>query len=192
MKISEAQQIYRGNRKMLIEQRRALIRQREDLSKRTPGTEEEKKIFAEEAATLELSINEVNKKFDKNQEILDKLTEQYAAVWNAEVSRQQGDAMQDEAIELGKIMTVFRRIANGAIVPGKDEQKLMEYSMEMYMAAKNLASMKEAAKREKYDSLWEEDQKEEEEYDPQGKAENAEAGVELPDISVEEIPNITV
>lgn len=192
MKISEAQAIYRQNRQALIDQRKSLIKKRDDLKKKVPGSEEEKARFSEAAATLELSINEVNEKFDKNQDILDKLGEQYAAVWNAEVSRQQGDAAEKQAVELGKIMAVFRRIANGAIVPAKDEQKLMEYSMEMYMAAKNLASMKELEEeRKKYDSLWE-DEEEEQEYDPQGKAENAEVGMDLLDISMPEIPNIDI
>ncbi len=192
MKISDAQKIYRENRKQLVEQRRALIKQRDDLKKMTPASEEEKVRFSEEAATLELSIKEVNKEFDKNQEVLDNLTEQYCAVWNAEVARQQGDALKEQAIELGKIMVVFRRIAHGDIVPGKDEQKLMDYNMEMYMAAKNLGAMRRAEeeKKEKYDSLWEDEEKtEEEEYDPQGRADNAEATVDLPEISV---PNITV
>jgi len=190
MKISDAQKIYRENRKQLIEQRRTLIKQRDDLKKMIPASEEEKARFSEEAATLELSIKEVNKEFDKNQEVLDNLTEQYCAVWNAEVARQQGDAMKEQAVELGKIMVVFRRIAHGDIVPGKDEQKLMDYSMEMYMAAKNLGAMRRAEEKEKYDSLWEdEEKKDEEEYDPEGRADNAEATVDLPEISV---PNITV
>lgn len=189
MKISEAQQIYRENRKLLVEQRRALIKQRDDLQKITPQTEEDKKRFSEEAATLELSIKDVNKAFDENQKVLDNLTEQYCAVWNAEVSRQQGDAMKDAAMELGKVIAVFRRIAHGDIVPSKDEQKLMDYNMEMYMAAKNLGAMRRAEEKEKYESLWEDEDKPKEEYDPQGKADNAEASVDLPEISV---PNINV
>ena len=50
-------------------------------------------------------------------------------------------------------MTIFRRIANGDIVPASDEQKLMEYNKEMYMAAKNIASMKENDDPKVYDSV---------------------------------------
>lgn len=187
MKISDAQKIYREYRQDLIDQRKYLIKQRDDLQKRTYGSEEEKALFSEEAATLQLSINEINKKFDQNQEILDKLTNQYVAVWNAEVARQQSDAMEDEAENMAKIMEVARRIASGAKVPAKDEQKLMEYNMELYMAAKNMAVMN-ASNKEKYDSLWDEDEEDQnsEEYDPQGKAENAEVSIELPEISTEE------
>jgi hypothetical protein len=137
---------------------------------------------------LELSIKEVNQKFDENQTVLDQLAEQHAAVWNKEVSRQQKDAVQEAAMELGKVMAVFRRISSGAIVPGKDEQKLMEYNMEMYKAAKNLATMRiMEEKRKKYDSLWKDENETGEEYDPQGKADNAEAAVDLPEIEMPDI-----
>ena len=186
MKIGEAQKIYRAERQNLIDQRKALIQQRDDMKKRSRyGTDDEKKLFSEEAATLELSINEVNKKFDQNQEILDKLTEQYAAVWNAEVARQQSDVMEDAAVDMAKIMEVARRIAKGARVPARDEQKLMDYSMELYMASKNMAIMN-ASNKEKYDSLWDDDEEEQEEYDPEGMAENAQVSIDLPDISTEE------
>lgn len=186
MKISEAQKIYREERQNLIDQRNTLIKQRDELRKKSSfGTEEDKKLFSEEAATLELSINEVSKKFDKNQEVLDKLAEQYAAVWNAEVARQQSDVMEDEAVNMAKIMEVARRIARGAKVPAKDEQKLMDYSMELYMAAKNMAIMN-ASNKEKYDSLWDDEDEEQEVYDPEGKAENAQVSIDLPEISTEE------
>lgn len=181
MKIGEAQKIYRAERQNLIDQRNALVKQRDELRKKNYGTEEEKKLFSEEAATLELSINEVTKKFDKNQEVLDSLTEQYVAVWNAEVARQQSDVMEDEAVNMAKVMEVARRIARGAKVPAKDEQKLMDYSMELYMAAKNMAIMN-ASNKEKYDSLWDDEEEEPQEYDPEGKAENAEVSIDLPEI----------
>ena len=114
--------------------------------------------------------------------MLDKLAEQYAAVWNAEVAKQQRDAAQEYGEDMVKIMEVARRIAKGAKVPGTDEKKLMEYSMELYMSAKNLAMMNKQKKKEEYESLWE-DEEEKTEYDPEGKAENAETSVGMPDTS---------
>jgi len=94
-------------------------------------------------------------------------------VWNAEVSRQQSDVMQEKSDDMAKIMEVARRIGKGAKVPASDEKKLMDYSMEVYLAAKNLAMLNERKKREKYKSLWEdEDERRRQEYDPQEKAEN--------------------
>lgn len=188
MKISEAQKIYREQRQLLVDQRRALIKQRDELQKKCAYTENGKELFSEEAATLELSINEVTKKFDENQEILDKLAEKHAAVWNAEVAKQQGDVMQKAAVDMVKIMEVARRISRGARVPATDEQKLMDYSMELYMSAKNLAVMNLSKKKEEYDSLWDDEEEPEQEYDPQGKADNADAGMDLPEIADMEAP----
>lgn len=184
MKISEAQSIYRAYRQDLIDQTTSLMKQRDKAQEqfnRTGSSE-----FSEQAATLQLSIEATQEQFDKNQKVLDSLTDQYVAVWNAEVARQQADAGSGMGAELAKIMTVARRISNGDIVPYSDEKKLMEYSSELYQAAKSAQMLHEMEEHEEYDSLWDEDTKEAaEKYDPEGKAKNAEAQVELPDIPLE-------
>ena len=63
-------------------------------------------------------------------------------------------AMEEYSEDMIKIMEVARRIMKGAKVPASDEKKLMEYSMELYMAAKNMAVLNENKKKEEYDSLW--------------------------------------
>ena len=72
--------------------------------------------------------------------------------------RESNEKAAEHADDTSKIMTIFRRIANGDIVPPKDEKKLMEHSMEMYQAAKNLGSMKQNEDRKKYKSVDEEDE----------------------------------
>ena len=179
MKISEAQSIYRAYRQELVNQTRTLIKQRDEAQKKfeTTGSAQ----FSDQAATLQLSIEATKEKFDENQKVLDSLAEQHAAIWNAEVSKQQADAMQDMGIELSKIMTVARRMSNGDEVPYTDEKKLLEFSNELYQAAKSAQMMHQMEEHEKYDSLWGEEE-EPEEYDPQGKADNAEVQIALPDI----------
>lgn len=180
MKISEAQTIYRKYRQELINQTEDLIKRRDKAQeqfKRTGKTE-----FSEQAATLQLSIESTNKLFEENQEVLDSLTDQYVAVWNAEVAKQQADAGSEMAEELSKIMTVVRRLSQGDIVPYYDEKKLMEYSSDLYQAAKNAQMLRRLEKPEKYDSLWEDTDEEAEKYDPRAKAENAEVQGDLPDI----------
>lgn len=182
MKLIEAQQAYRTQRQELIDQRRELLNRRKTLERRMNATENGRELFAEEAATLELSINANKEKFEENGKVLDSLAEQKALIWNAEVCRQQSDAMSDYAIDMAKIMEVARRISNGGRVPATDERKLMEYSMELYMSAKNMAMLKELdEKREKYDSLWGDEDEERTEYDPQGKADNSEVDIALPE-----------
>lgn len=181
MKVGEALTAYRAERKIILQQRRELYKQKESLEKRMNVTEEGRERYADEAATLELSINNVNERFEENLKMLDQLTEQEAAVWNAEVARQQADVMEDAAIELSKIMEVAHRIAKGAVVPATDEKKLLEYSFEMYQAAKSMGAMAQMQKkREEYDSLWDDEEEEQQEYDPAGKAYNAETDIGLP------------
>ncbi|MBO5030520.1 MAG: hypothetical protein J6D08_01335 [Lachnospiraceae bacterium] len=182
MKIGEAQKQYQAQRYLLQEQKKKLLKQKEELEKKANTTVNGKEIYANEAATLELSIGALTQKFEENQEILDSLSEQYTAVWNAEVTRQQGDAMQEYGMDMAKLMEVARRIAKGAKVPATDEKKLMEYSMEVYLCAKNMAMLNKHKKKEEYDSLWE-DEEDKKEYDPQGKAENAEANIGMPDMT---------
>ena len=71
----------------------------------------------------------------------------------------------------------------GAIVPAKDEKKLMEFSMEMYQAAKNIGAMAKKKEKEEYDSLWDDKEKNTtEQEDPIEVANNAEAFAEGPEI----------
>lgn len=184
MKVGEAQKLYRAQRAAIIDRRKKLVKKKEEVDNKLKTTfdSEKKEIYANEAATLELSINALNERFDENQEVLDRLTDQYVSVFNAEVSKQQKDAMEDAAMEMSKIMETARRIGKGARVPASDEKKVMEYSMELYLSAKNLAMLNKMnqKKKEKYDSLWGEEE-EKQEYDPEGKAENAETSVGMPE-----------
>lgn len=190
MKIADAFQIYRGYRQELVDQTRSLVQQRNKAEEkaRITGSRED----AELAATLELSIQDTQNKFDANQKVLDALTEQWCAVANAESARQQADAGADYAVEMSKIMEVARRISNGDIVPWTDEKKLMDYSDELYQAAKAAAILHEMdEKRKKHKSLWEEEEEKETQPDPMDVADNAEAAVELPDIPVGDAGGMT-
>ena len=188
MKIAEAQPTYYANRKQLVEQIRTLYTQKKTAESRYKVTGDAS--FAEQAATLELSLDATNKAFEENQKVIDSLMEQWVAANNMEVAKQQGDAMAEEAKNIGKIMTVFRRLANGDTVPQYDEQKLMEYDEKMYQAAKNLQMMARQMKereRKNYDSLWDDEEKPQN-PDPMEIADNTEFAGELPDIEIPEVP----
>ena len=98
---------------------------------------------------MELQKNSNNQKYSQSQM---KMFQE-----EMERMRESNEKAAEHADDTSKIMTIFRRIANGDIVPPKDENKLMEYSMEMYQAAKNLGSMKQNEDRKKYKSVDEED-----------------------------------
>jgi len=179
MKIEEARIQYNQQIKSYREQQVLLQQQKKELEQKINTTPDGKKVFANEAATLELTIEAVNKKQDEYRAYMDKLMEQWAATANMVSAEQQGDAMKEYAEDMAKIMEVARRIMKGGIVPASDEKKLMEFSMEMYQAAKNIGAM--AKEKEEYDTLWEEE--EEKEYeDPNEVADNTEAFAEGPEI----------
>ena len=180
MKISEVRIQYNQQIKSYREQQVLLVARKKELEQKIRTTPDGVTVFANEAATLELQMNAVNEKQDEYREYMDKLMEQWAAVANMESAKQQGEAMEEYYEDIGKIMEVARRIMKGGIVPADDEKKLMEYSMELYQAAKNMGAL--AKEREEYDTLWEEEQEEGEPADPTEIADNTEAFAEGPEI----------
>ena len=77
-------------------------------------------------------------------------------------------------MELAKIMEIVRRIANGDKVPHKDEKKLLEYNSKLYMAAKAAASLRHNKKPKKYKSLYEDEEKSQEQISEEKQEETLE------------------
>lgn len=179
MKIVEAQQIYREQVKAYQSQKAAVSKQLQDVRSRMEASESGREQYGSEAAVLELTLDALNAKQTEYQDYLSELTEQYCAYWNMAAAEQQADATEEYVAEMGKIMEVARRIMKGGIVPASDERKLMEFSNELYQAAKSIGALNQRQKREKYDSLWE-DEEEKEYTDPQEVADNAEAASDGP------------
>lgn len=175
MKIAEARQIYNTQIKAYREQKVALSKQKQELEGKINATPNGKTVYANEAAILELTIKAVDEKQTEYQDYMEKLLGQWNAKANMVSSEQQSEAMKKYTEDLGKIMEVARRLMKGAVVPGTDEKKLMEYSTELYQAAKNIGAMVKQREKEKYDSLWDEDEEETEYEDPIEVADNTEA-----------------
>lgn len=181
MKISEARQLYNSQIKAYREQQISLTKQKQELENKINTVADGKSVYANEAAVLELTLQAVNDKQNEYKDYMSKLLEQWSATANMVSAEQQGDAMEEYVEDLGKIMEVARRLMKGAIVPASDEKKLMEYSMELYQAAKNIGAMVKQKEREEYDSLWE-DEEEKEYEDPMEVADNTEAFAAGPEI----------
>ena len=100
--------------------------------------------------------------------------------------------MKEIAADMGKIMTVFRRLAHGDTVPQTDEKKLMEYDDKMYQMAKNMQMLAQQMEKErkKHKSLWEDEEKEAPD-DPTEIADNTEYAGELPDIEIPDVSSDT-
>lgn len=180
MKIKEARQAYGAQISSYRDQLQQLQKQKEELEKRSKLIIDGKVIYEKEAAVLELTMDKVTKKKEEYQNYMEILNQQWAGIANMEASRQQADAAEEYYEDMGKIMEVARRIMKGGIVPPQDEKKLMEYSMELYQAAKNIGSMEQQKKREEYDSLWEEKTENKVVEDPMEAANNAAAPAGAP------------
>lgn len=179
MKIGEAQQIYRDQVRAYRKEKRIVSGQLQAARSRMAALSEgasgdDKKVCSSEVAALELTLEKLDEKQSEYQEYLSRLTEQYCAYWNAAVGEQQADAAAEYAADMAKLIEVARRIMRGGIVPAADEKKLMEYSFEMYQTAKNIGALAQSQKREKYKSLWG-DEEEKEYEDPKEAAENGTA-----------------
>ena len=182
MKISEARQLYSTQIKAYREQQVALAKQKQELENKMKLTPDGKQVYANEAAILELTMKAVDEKQAEYKDYMSKLQEQWSATANMVSAEQQGEAMEEYVTDLGKIMEVARRLMKGGIVPGSDEKKLMEYSMELYQAAKNIGAMVQQRKRKEYDSLWDEEEEKTECEDPLETADNTEAFAQGPEI----------
>lgn len=95
-------------------------------------------------------------------EISDEAKQKYAemtsALQNLQAGMQQGEAQSVAMKDMGKILEIFRRISQGNKVPAKDEKKLMDYSKELYQAAKMAAMMAKNKKPKKYKSVDDEEE----------------------------------
>lgn len=190
MKIGEARQIYSAQIKEFQQQKLSLAKQKKDLEHRMSILPDGKEQYANEAATLELSYNAVSEKYDEYRNFMEQIMEQHSLLFNAEATKQQGEAMKEYALDQVKIMEVARRIGRGDIVPASDEQKLMEFSMELYMSAKNMAMLSELRDKdkEKYDSLWDDDEEKPDNPNPMDVANDGTLQGTAPDIvSAEEV-----
>ncbi len=186
MKIAEARQLYNSQIKSYREQQLIFSKQKKELEDKMNATPDGKELYANEAAVLELSIKAVDEKQNEYKDYMAKLLEQWSATANMVSAKQQGEAMEEYVEDLGKIMEVARRLMKGDIVPASDEKKLMDFSMEMYQAAKNMGAMVKQKEREEHESLWDEEGEEQVVEDPMEVADNTEAfgaGPEIVDVA---------
>jgi hypothetical protein len=188
MTVGEARQTYSMQLKSYNEQKFKLGQQKAELDEKIKTTENGAVIYANEAATLELTYNAVDEKQNEYQDYMDKLMEQWSAKFDEVATKQNVEAEKEGFEDLAKIMEVARRLMHGDIVPQSDEKKLMEYDNDMYQMAKNAQMMAQVRDkdRKKHDSLWE-DEEQEENVDAMEEAEGQEAFSDGPEVvSVED------
>lgn len=190
MKINEAQKIYRQQLSFLRGQKSDYVKQQKENREKL---EEARKKSEEKGVTFELSeaymerekelqekIDELSGQIKNNEKTLDDLIDQEVGIFNSIVSEQQADAMKEYGEEMAKCMEIARRISRGDHVPAQDEKKLMDFNMDIYKMAKEMAAVNMDKEHREWDSLWGEE--EEKEYeDPFEASQNAETNVEMPE-----------
>ena len=173
MKIKEAMQAYNAQLDTLREQRKAL---NSILKRQESGLEPEL-----DRVEISKELESLDAQYEAVFQGREAIHETSAAIWNAEAAKGQAEAAAEYGKEIGKIMEVYRRIASGGTVPMEDEKKLMDYSYELYSAAKTAALMAEK-NDDKYDSLWEDEEEDTgEKTDPHEVANETEIAVESPE-----------
>ena len=170
MKLGEARRITSQHLDVLCQKKRELTKLLKNES--SSGSSFDK-------VEISKALSAVEDEYEQIWDLSERLSALDANIQNAEISRQQSEAVTEAAEEIFKILEVFRRIAKGDQVPALDEKKLMEYSYEMYAAAKNMALMNQNCEGKKHKSLWQEEPTEEEPVDPAELAANTEVGVPI-------------
>ncbi len=127
MKIEDARVRYNVQIKTYYSKQKELYAQKQKLEEKIKTTENGAEVYKNESAILELQYNAVNEKRQEYQDYMDKVMEQWRMVADQISSKQQSNAMAEQAKEMNKIMLVARRIMRGDKVPPKDEKKLMEF-----------------------------------------------------------------
>ena len=186
MKIRDAKDLYRTSIKDLREKRNEYLKKKEILEKQARVDPYNGSDYEKDTATINMTIDALDKEYEKAQGVLEQIINQEVSIANAEVSKQQADAMEKTAVDEAKVFETARRIAQGGKVPAKDERKVMDYSMELYMASKNaamLVKLQKNKKSKKYDSLWDDDEENPEYPDPMETAGNSEFSGATPEIA---------
>ena len=154
MKLGEAIPNYQAYRNELQDKKTSIYKQYKKTKEKAERTNDEEWI--QKAAELELSYKEATDDFDKYENVLNSLREQWCAAANTENDKALADPETGLGATIGKIMTTIARMCAGDKVPYTDEKKVMEYDDKMYARAKQaqmiMASMKK--KQKEYDSLW--------------------------------------
>lgn len=207
MKIGEARKAYAAQLSVQRSQRTQLLKQQEEYKKKleqgktsqvtangTAGAANFSEVTNVSGATLELSdeywkkytelqeqIDTLTSQIEKNEKGLDDVISMEVGIANSIVAKQQGDAMKDAAEDMAKCLEIARRISRGDKVPVQDEKKLMDFNMEIYQIAKNMAVMNLNKKHKEWESLWEDEEEKQEYPDPMETADNTEMNIAMPE-----------
>ena len=183
MKISQAKELYSSRLDALWSRKRELTKILEQDGQGGPDSPNFDRV------ELSQALSQVDEQYNQTQAVMAYIQQRETNLHNAEAAKQQGEAMADAMDDMMKCMEIARRISAGGKVPAADEKMLMEYSQELYMAAKNLAMMNAQKEHKEYDSLLEDGEDGQEDTRTASEvAGDAEIAVDAPQSAVEAAP----
>lgn len=174
MKIGDASRIYSEQMSRLRDKRSELLEKKKALENG------EIEMSDEEVAALRKSLDRVEMQSERAFEFMEGFNSQKTLMHNAEASKRTGDAMAEKAENDAKCIEIARRIARGDKVPPKDEQKLLEFNSDMYQMAKIMAAMVKNEKPKEHDSLWDDEDENEQPGQSVDEVDNMECGMTMP------------
>ncbi len=175
MKIKDAKAAYSGQMQALWTKKRALTAV---LKEQESGGD----AFHFDRVELSKELERVDAAYEASRRVMEGIMAAESAIHDSVVAKQQTESLGKQAKMLSKMLEIYRRIASGGKVPPEDEQALLEFSKELYMAAKMAAMAKRDKDDKEYDSLLEdEDASGGESVDAAEAAENAEISVPSPE-----------
>ena len=114
-------------------------------------------VMEVDGVTVEFS-EEAKRELKKAQKEASQKQEQQMTNWMMEMNResieQSTEAIEDAYEDMAKLMEIARRISRGDRVPGTDEQKLIEFSKELYQMAKQAGAAAQNKKRKEHEALF--------------------------------------
>ena len=129
MKLGEAIPKYQAYRNQLQDKKKDIYKQLKnarDKAERTGNDE-----WTQKAAQLQLSYDKASEDFDKYENALNGLREQWCAASDAENAKALADPETGLGATIAKILTTVARMCAGDKVPYSDEKKVMEYDDKM-------------------------------------------------------------
>lgn len=173
MKIGDALKYYSNYLSVLQKKRDYLVQKKE---------EQKEAGIKPDVDTIELTIKAIDNDSKNIRLFTEQLRNTKMDMENMEQSKEAAEAEKEKWDDMLKCLKIFRRIAKGDHVPHKDEKKLMDFSLELYLAAKNMAAMHKNEKTKDHDSLWK-DEETENETDNAPEIDERENPLETPQLS---------
>lgn len=160
MTVGEARKTYGFQLKSYNMKAYEISTQQQSIKEQIKQNPDKKDMFQEQLDSLQIDYDAVKKKYDEYRSYMDQVMAQWESTYYSETTKQQAEGAKEYGEEMGKLMTVARRMMKGDTVPSTDEKKLMEFDKEVYQVAKQMQMMAQMERRrhKNHKSLWEDEE----------------------------------